>query len=93
MRQGNSTVLVISAHILLLAYLLGLVARLFFVIRTRHCATLFARHTRLTRIMEVDVEYQNEPMDVDDLEGTTQGLPFPHIIGEDGQHTVQHIDM
>ena len=34
--------------------------------------------------------YQGEPMLIDGLE---QGLPFPHIVGEDGQHTIQHIDM
>jgi hypothetical protein len=34
--------------------------------------------------------YQGEPMLVDGLE---QGLPFPHVVGEDGQHTVQLIDM
>jgi hypothetical protein len=44
------------------------------------------------REMEVDLEHngsyqpEGEPMLVD-------GLPFPHIVGEDGQHTVQHIDM
>jgi hypothetical protein len=46
------------------------------------------------REMEVDSEhnssYQPEPMLVDSLE---HGLPFPHIVGEDGQHTVQCIDM
>lgn len=34
--------------------------------------------------------YQGEPMLVDGLE---HGLPFPHVVGEDGQHTVQSIDM
>jgi hypothetical protein len=32
-----------------------------------------------------------EPMLVDGLE--EQGLPFPHVVGEDGKHTVQLIDM
>ena len=44
--------------------------------------------------MEMDSErvssYQGEPMLVDGLE---EGLPFPHVVGEDGHHTVQHIDM
>ena len=33
---------------------------------------------------------EEEAMLVDGLE---QGLPFPHVVGEDGQHSVQHIDM
>ena len=43
--------------------------------------------------------YQGEPMVVDvsadQGSGTVMvnGLAFPHILGEDGQHTVQHIDM
>jgi hypothetical protein len=39
--------------------------------------------------------YQGEPMDVDssDQGDTVNGLAFPHIVGEDGQHTVQHINM
>jgi hypothetical protein len=41
--------------------------------------------------------YQGEPMDVDSSDqGDTvnvNSLAFPHIVGEDGQHTVQHIDM
>jgi len=45
--------------------------------------------------MELEVEhpgsYQGEPMLVDNLE--RRGLPFPHVVGEDGQHTVQCIDM
>jgi len=30
--------------------------------------------------------YRGEPMVID---GSAQGLPFPHVIGEDGQHTVR----
>jgi hypothetical protein len=39
--------------------------------------------------------YQGEPMVVDSSEqgNTLHGLAFPHVVGEDGQHTVQHIDM
>jgi hypothetical protein len=43
--------------------------------------------------MDSEVEpssYQGEPMLVDGLE---EGLPFPHVVGEEGQHSVQHIDM
>ena len=43
----------------------------------------------LTRTGE---EMQGEPMLVDGLE-LEEGLPFPHVVGEDGQHSVQHIDM
>ena len=49
MCQGNSTVLVISAHLLLLTYLLGFVACLFFIIHTRSAA-LFICQTCLTYI-------------------------------------------
>ena len=42
------------------------------------------------REMEHHSLHQGEPMLVDGLE---QGLPFPHVVGEDGQHTVQLIDM
>ena len=44
--------------------------------------------------MEVEVDHpsldQGEPMLVD---GVEQGLPFPRVVGEDGQHTVQTINM
>ena len=42
--------------------------------------------------MEVEhlASCQGEPMLVDGLD---QGLPFPHVVSEDGQHSVQHIDM
>jgi hypothetical protein len=47
--------------------------------------------TRTGEEMEVEhSSYQGEPMLVDGLE---EGLPFPHVVGKDGQHTVQHIDM
>jgi hypothetical protein len=34
--------------------------------------------------------YHGEPMLID---GPEQGLPFPHVVGKDGQHTLQCIDM
>ena len=41
--------------------------------------------------MEVECSsYQGEPMLVD---GQEEGLAFPHVVGEDGQHTIQRIDM
>jgi hypothetical protein len=42
--------------------------------------------------MEMEVD-QGEPMLVDDSDLELQGLPFPHVVGEDGEHTVQRIDM
>ena len=45
----------------------------------------------------MDVEHndcsQDEPMDVVVAEDSDQGLPFPHVIGEDGRHSIQRIHM
>ena len=42
--------------------------------------------------VEPNSEYlpEGEPMLAD---GQEQGLPFPHVLGKDGQHTIQYIDM
>ena len=57
-------------------------------------AHLFLFALGVLAVQEMEAErnrlYQGDPMLVDDPE---EGLPFPHIIGDDGQHTVQHIDM
>ena len=42
--------------------------------------------------------HQGEPMVIDgfeELEGSTEedGLAFPHVVSEDGRHTVQRINM
>ena len=39
--------------------------------------------------------HQGEPMVIDSEQGDTEedGLAFPHILNEDGRHSVQHINM
>jgi hypothetical protein len=59
--------------------------------------TFFHTWTQEMDILESELGL-GEPMIIDSeqLEGNTvhaSGLAFPHIVGEDGQHTVQHIDM
>ena len=39
-----------------------------------------------------EMEMEGEPMLVDGPEDS-EGLPFPHVVGEDGKHSVQWIEM
>jgi hypothetical protein len=56
--------------------------------------TFHARAQEMGSSLNPD-SYQGEPMVVDSSEqgNTLHGLAFPHVVGEDGHHTVQHIDM
>jgi len=92
---ANSTTVVVfaGAAFVILVCPLGFVknARLLHAHVGRYPTFAFRAHTR-----EMDVEhslnpslYEGEPMVIDGLE---QGLLSPHVVGEDGQHTVQHID-
>ena len=56
------------------------------------------RNPHRTREMEVErsfdpSSYQGEPGEPMLVDGLEQGLPFPHVVRDDGQHSIQCIDM